>query len=244
MRNIIKNIGLADLDYELIEENDRIAVGISGGKDSSLLLYTLDLYRQKSRKNFTIIGIHINLGFGEEPFDELESFFNQHNLKLERYDSMISVYLDLNKKKDIVQCSLCSKLKKGAVIDKAKELKCNKVAFAHHADDAIETLFLNAIYGGKLATFDPKMYMSETQVTFIRPFIYVTEEEIINECKILGIPRIKSNCPVDGLTKRQDVKEKLNALYQEVPLAQKNFIKMLSNQKQLKLWKKSVDKSF
>ncbi len=244
MRNIIKNIGLADLDYELIEENDRIAVGISGGKDSSLLLYTLELYRQKSRKNFTIIGIHINLGFGEEPFDELESFFNQHNLKLERYDSMISVYLDLNKKKDIVQCSLCSKLKKGAVIDKAKELKCNKVAFAHHADDAIETLFLNAIYGGKLATFDPKMYMSETQVTFIRPFIYVTEEEIINECKILGIPRIKSNCPVDGLTKRQDVKEKLNALYQEVPLAQKNFIKMLSNQKQLKLWKKSVDKSF
>lgn len=244
MRNIIKNIGLADLDYELIEENDRIAVGISGGKDSSLLLYTLELYRQKSRKNFTIIGIHINLGFGEEPFDELESFFNQHNLKLERYDSLISVYLDLNKKKDIVQCSLCSKLKKGAVIDKAKELKCNKVAFAHHADDAIETLFLNAIYGGKLATFDPKMYMSETQVTFIRPFIYVTEEEIINECKILGIPRIKSNCPVDGLTKRQDVKEKLNALYQEVPLAQKNFIKMLSNQKQLKLWKKSVDKSF
>lgn len=244
MRNIIKNIGLADLDYELIEENDRIAVGISGGKDSSLLLYTLELYRQKSRKNFTIIGIHINLGFGEEPFDELESFFNQHNLKLERYDSMISVYLDLNKKKDIVQCSLCSKLKKGAVIDKAKELKCNKVAFAHHADDAIETLFLNAIYGGKLATFDPKMHMSETQVTFIRPFIYVTEEEIINECKILGIPRIKSNCPVDGLTKRQDVKEKLNALYQEVPLAQKNFIKMLSNQKQLKLWKKSVDKSF
>lgn len=244
MRNIIKNIGLADLDYELIEENDRIAVGISGGKDSSLLLYTLELYRQKSRKNFTIIGIHINLGFGEEPFDELESFFNQHNLKLERYDSMISVYLDLNKKKDIVQCSLCSKLKKGAVIDKAKELKCNKVAFAHHADDAIETLFLNAIYGGKLATFDPKMYMSETQVTFIRPFIYVTEEEIINECKILGIPRIKSNCPVDGLTKRQDVKEKLNALYQEVPLAQKNFIKMLSNQKQLKLWKKNVDKSF
>lgn len=244
MRNIIKNIGLADLDYELIEENDRIAVGISGGKDSSLLLYTLELYRQKSRKNFTIIGIHINLGFGEEPFDELESFFNQHNLKLERYDSMISVYLDLNKKKDIVQCSLCSKLKKGAVIDKAKELNCNKVAFAHHADDAIETLFLNAIYGGKLATFDPKMYMSEAQVTFIRPFIYVTEEEIINECKILGIPRIKSNCPVDGLTKRQDVKEKLNALYQEVPLAQKNFIKMLSNQKQLKLWKKSVDKSF
>jgi tRNA 2-thiocytidine biosynthesis protein TtcA len=244
LRNIIKNIGLADLDYELIEENDRIAVGISGGKDSSLLLYTLELYRQKSRKNFTIIGIHINLGFGEEPFDELESFFSQHNLKLERYDSMISVYLDLNKKKDIVQCSLCSKLKKGAVIDKAKELNCNKVAFAHHADDAIETLFLNAIYGGKLATFDPKMYMSEAQVTFIRPFVYVTEEEIINECKILGIPRIKSNCPVDGLTKRQFVKEQLNALYKEVPLAQKNFIKMLSNQKQLKLWKKSVDKSF
>jgi tRNA 2-thiocytidine biosynthesis protein TtcA len=244
LRNIIKNIGLADLDYELIEENDRIAVGISGGKDSSLLLYTLELYRQKSRKNFTIIGIHINLGFGEEPFDELESFFSQHNLKLERYDSMISVYLDLNKKKDIVQCSLCSKLKKGAVIDKAKELNCNKVAFAHHADDAIETLFLNAIYGGKLSTFDPKMYMSEAQVTFIRPFVYVTEEEIINECKILGIPRIKSNCPVDGLTKRQFVKEQLNALYKEVPLAQKNFIKMLSNQKQLKLWKKSVDKSF
>lgn len=241
MRNIIKNIGLADLDYELIEENDRIAVGISGGKDSSLLLYTLELYRQKSRKNFEIIGIHINLGFGEDSFDELLDFFKQHNLKLERYDSLISVYLNLNKKKDVVQCSLCSKLKKGAVIDKAKALNCNKVAFAHHADDAIETLLLNAMYGGKLSTFDPKMYMSVAQITFIRPFVYVTEHEIINECNLLKIPFVKSNCPVDGLTKRQTVKEQLNALYREVPMAQKNFIKMLSNQDQLKLWKKSID---
>ena len=238
MKKLIKKIAEADKDYQLIEENDIIGVGISGGKDSSLLLIALELYRRKSRKAFKIVGIHINMGFGEDDITPLKEIFDSYQIEVHYVPSSLSQILEKNIKKDMVQCSLCSKLKKGAVIQEALKYNCNKVAFAHHADDAIETLFLNGMYGSRLATFDPKMYMSETKVHFIRPFVYVKEEEIIFHAQELKLPRIKSGCPVDGLTKRQVIKDLLNTIYQEIPDAHDNFIRMLSNQKQLHLWTK------
>ncbi len=241
MKKLIKKIAEADKDFGLIEENDVIAVGISGGKDSSLLLIALELYRLKSRKNFKIVGIHINLGFGEGDMTALNEIFKSYQLEVHFIPSHLSEILEKNIKKDAVQCSLCSKLKKGAVIQEAKKFNCNKVAFAHHADDAIETLFLNAVYGSRLATFDPKMWMSEKEVYFIRPFVYVKENEIVQYTQELNIPKVKSGCPVDGLTKRQTIKELLNSIYEEIPDAHDNFIRMLSNQKQLHLWKRLLD---
>lgn len=241
MKKLIKKIADADKDYGLIDENDRIAVGISGGKDSSLLLIALEIYRRKSRKNFSIVGIHINMGFGEDDISPLKDIFDSYQIEVHYVPSHLSEILEKNIKKDVVQCSLCSKLKKGAVIQEALKYGCNKVAFAHHADDAIETLFLNAMYGSRLATFDPKMYMSETKIHFIRPFVYVKESEIILHTTQLNIPRIKSGCPVDGLTKRQTIKDILNKIYEDIPDAHDNFIRMLSNQKQLHLWKRLLD---
>ena len=240
MKKLIKKIAEADRDFALIEENDVIAVGISGGKDSSLLLIALELYRRKSRKNFKLVGIHINLGFGEGDMTALKAIFDSYQLEV-HFIQRLEKILEKNIIKDAVQCSLCSKLKKGAVIQEAKVHHCNKVAFAHHADDAIETLFLNAMYGSRLATFDPKMWMSEQEVFFIRPFVYVKEEEIIFHTQELDIPKVKSGCPVDGLTKRQTIKDILNGIYQEIPDAHDNFIRMLSNQKQLHLWKRLLD---
>lgn len=245
MKKLIKKIAEADRDYNLIEENDIIGVGISGGKDSSLLLISLELYRRKSRKNFKLVGIHINMGFGEDDIKPLNYIFDSYQIETHFIPSQLSKILEMNVKKDTIQCSLCSKLKKGAVIQEALKFNCNKVAFAHHGDDAIETLFLNAMYGSRLATFDPKMYMSETKVYFIRPFVYVKEEEIIFHANELNLPRIKSGCPVDGLTKRQTIKDILNNIYTEIPDAHDNFIRMLSNQEQLHLWTKlDTDKSF
>ncbi len=242
MKNLIKKIGLADKDYGMINDGDVIAVGLSGGKDSTLLLFALEHYRIKSRKNFKLIGIHLNLGFNGEDYTPVKVFFDHLNIENHIYDTQVSEILELNKKDDKIQCSLCSKFKKGIVIQKAIELGCNKVAFAHHADDAIETLFLNAIYGGKLATFDPEMYMSESKINFIRPFVYLKESEIIANAEEHQLPIKKSGCPNDGFTRRQEMKDLLNKLYQEYPTAHDNFIKMLHNSEQTKLWTKVLTK--
>ena len=242
MKNLIKKIGQADKDYGMISDNDVIAVGLSGGKDSTLLLFALEHYRIKSRKKFKLVGIHLNLGFNGEDYTPVKTFFDELYIENHIYDTQVAEILDLNKKDDRIQCSLCSKFKKGIVIQKALELGCNKVAFAHHADDAIETLFLNAIYGGKLATFDPEMYMSESKINFIRPFIYLKESEIVANCEVYQIPIKKSGCPNDGFTRRQEMKELLNKLYQDYPTAHENFIKMLHNTEKTKLWTKVLTK--
>lgn len=242
MKNLIKKIALADKDYGMINDNDTIAIGLSGGKDSTLLLFALEQYRIKSRKNFRLIGIHLNLGFNGEDYTPVKTFFDDLSIENHIYETQVAEILEINKKDNKIQCSLCSKFKKGIVIQKALELGCNKVAFAHHADDAIETLFLNAIYGGKLATFDPEMYMSESKINFIRPFIYLKESEIIANAEINNIPVKKSGCPNDGYTRRQEMKELLDKLYKDYPTAHDNFIKMLHNSEQTKLWTKVLTK--
>lgn len=237
MKLLLRKISHADYDYDLIQDGDVIAVGISGGKDSTLLLYALNKYKEKSGKDFKVIGIHIQLGFDGDPFDPIQAYFDDLGIALYQSPSSVAKILELNKTPDgRIRCSLCSKFKKAAVIAEAKKHGCNKVAFAHHADDAVETMMLNAIYGGKLNTFDPTMLLSISQMTFIRPFIYVRESEIIAQGKQIGIPIIKSGCPMDGVTKRQDMKELLAEIYERFPQSKDNFLKMLHNPDQLSLW--------
>ena len=150
--------------------------------------------------------------------------------------SFIADILKRNLKNDAIQCSLCSKLKKGAVIKAAKQLGCNKVAFGHHGDDAIETLLLNMIYGGKIATFDPKMHLTREDITFIRPFIYAFESDLKKALKELDLPKIKSGCPNDGYTQRQNIKELLHKIYHTYPSAKENFLLSLHNKEQLNLF--------
>ena len=240
IKKILACIRKADEMFNLIEDKDKIAVGISGGKDSSLLLYALHLYQylyqNTYNKSFELIGIHINLGFGEEDISPLKEFFEKENIKVYYEDSKIKDILELNKKNEKIQCSLCSQLKKGAVIKSAKDKGFDKIAFAHHVDDALETLLMNLIYGARFATFDPKMFLTDSQTTFIRPFALTQEAEIKKTAKQLNIPIIKSGCPNDGYTKRQDMKIMLNNLYKEYPAAKKNLITALTNKEQLNLY--------
>lgn len=240
VKKVLGSIIQADKDYNLIDDGDRIAIGVSGGKDSTVLLYCMNLYKKVaykiSGKQFEVIGIHIDLGFGDMDFKELDEYCIKEHLTLIHEPSKIYDILKLHKKNDKIQCSLCSKFKKGAVNKKALELNCNKVAFAHHLDDAVETLFLNMIHGGKLSTFDPKMHLVDTNISFIRPFVYVHENDIIKCSATLNIPVVPSTCPRDGFTHRQRVKEMLNEIYTEFPQAKNNFRLMLHNEKQLSLW--------
>lgn len=244
VKKLLTNIYKADCDYHLIEDGDKIAVGLSGGKDSTLLLYCLQLYRQFAahslHKHFSVCGIHINLNFGEESMQPLRDFFSK-DTELHFIDSKIANILDLYLKNDRVQCSRCSQLKKGAVVKAAKEFSCSKLCFGHHADDAIETLLLNMFYGGKIATFAPKMFLSRESITFIRPFLYCTEKEIIQACLNLGVPRIKSGCPVDGITKRAAIKELLQEIENKFPGSKRNILRSLHNLNQVKLWEEEVN---
>lgn len=243
MKKIIGCIRKADKDYNMIQENDRIAVGISGGKDSMLLLLALHYYQQSCRfnkiKNFEVVGIHVEMGFPDMSFEEVDRFCLDKGIEFHHYPSSIYDILKLQANEDgTLKCSLCSKFKKATVISAAKEYHCNRVAFAHHADDAIETLLMNAIYGGRLATFKPHMFLTNTEMDFIRPFVYAFESDIRSAVEATKIPVVKSTCPMDGYTKRQDAKDMLNNLYKNYPMAKENFLLMLHNEDKTDLWMK------
>lgn len=242
LHTILGDIRKADQDYHLIDDGDRIAVGVSGGKDSMVLLTALHMYSKFADRNFEVVGIHIKLGFPNMDFSEVVAFCRQQGITFYQYDSQVYEILKRNPDKEgNIKCSLCSKFKKATVIDAAKKLNCTKVAFGHHSDDAVETLLMNAIHGGKLATFLPKMYMSRTDTTFIRPLVYSYESDILSALERNQIPFVKSTCPNDGYTERQAMKDMLQEFYRSHPMAQKNFIRMLYNEDQVELWHREGD---
>lgn len=242
LHTILGDIRKADQDYHLIDDGDRIAVGVSGGKDSMVLLTALHMYSKFADRNFEVVGIHIKLGFPNMDFSEVVAFCLQQGITFYQYDSQVYEILKRNPDKEgNIKCSLCSKFKKATVIDAAKKLNCTKVAFGHHSDDAVETLLMNAIHGGKLATFLPKMYMSRTDTTFIRPLVYSYESDILSALERNQIPFVKSTCPNDGYTERQAMKDMLQEFYRSYPMAQKNFIRMLYNEDQVELWHREGD---
>ena len=240
MKKILGLIRKADFDFSLIEEGDKIAVGVSGGKDSMTLLYGLHLYQKFAPVKFDLVGITLKLGFPGMDFDPVVKFCASHGIEYHLVPTDVySVLKSQSTKEGKVPCSLCSKFKKALLIKKAKALGCNKVSMGHHADDAIETLVMNAIHNGFLATFKPKMYLDETDVTFIRPLIYAKESEIIKTAN-RHVPIIPSTCPMDKNTGREDVKELLNRLAGDYPAAKQNLFNALCQPEKVVLFEKDL----
>ena len=240
LQPILRAVRSADQDFGLIQPKDKIAVALSGGKDSMLLFLALKMYQKFDNTDFELVGIHVDVGFEDFEHEKMKKFAEKYDLELHIVKTRIFKILQLEKnmKNDNIQCSLCSTLKKGVLFEKAKELGCNSIALGHHGDDAIETLLLNMIHGSKIATFQPKQYMSRMDMNMIRPFIYLKEKEIIEYCQLNDVPSVKRVCPNDGFTKRQEAKEMLNKLYTHFPQAQDNFLHSLDNLNQISLWKK------
>ncbi len=242
MSKILGCIKKADIDYDFIEDGDRIAIGISGGKDSMCLAEALRLYKFFSKKNYEIVCINIVMGFPPMDFQPVKDFFDNNGIEFHQVPSEPMIYEVLKlhlTNKGKLPCSICSKMKKAAICKAAHEFNCNKVAFAHHGDDAIETLLLNAIYGGRIATFKPKMELSREKLTFIRPLLYAREKDIKSTVRTSNIPVVASTCPNDKHTERESMKELLQELYHRYPEARSNFLRMLSNQEKLELWIKN-----
>ena len=240
IRTLLACIRKADQIYNLINHGDKIVVGLSGGKDSLALLYCLNLYRKFSHTDFESQPVTLDLGFPGFNPEPLQEFCKSLDLNLIVHDSK-EVYeiLKIQQEKQELKhlpCSICSRMKKAAINKVANELGYNKVAFAHHADDAIETLLMNEIYGSRIATFSPKMHLENANIDFIRPFLLVHEKDIKQFVKEENIFVVGSSCPADKNTTREDIKILLNNIYHQYPKAKENFLSMISNYEQEDLW--------
>ncbi len=196
-----------------------------------VLAYALIQYQKFNFVNFKIVPAILDLGFPGFDAKEMKEFFNKLGVELKVVDCT-DVYKILSQHKTNdgkLPCSICSRMKKAAINKAATELGCNKVAFAHHIDDALETLFMNQIFGGRIATFQPKMHLERANIDFIRPLILATEDDIRTCQKEENIPAFPSHCPNDGITMRADMKSLLKDIYKKYPKAKENFASMLNN---------------
>ena len=239
MKTVLGCVRKADTDFGLIESGDKIAVGISGGKDSLLLLYALSLYRHFSGKDFTLHAITLKMGL--EPFDvtPIAKLCEEIDVPYTVISTEIAtVIFDIRKESN--PCALCAKMRRGALNDAAKELGCNKVALGHHRDDAIETLLMSLIFEGRLHTFHPNTYLSRRDITVIRPMIYVPEKEVKHMTKKLELPVVKNPCPADGHSKREEIKELIRTLSKTYPHLKDYMLSALQNTEQYGLWDKKL----
>ncbi len=235
MKHILGKMRAICDEFGMIEEGDKIAVGVSGGKDSMLLLYAMGLYRMYIKKDFQFVGVTVDLGLPGFAAKEIEEFAASLGVEHHTVHTLIGDII-FKTRKEKNPCALCSKMRKGAFYEEAKRLHCNKAAFAHSMDDLLETLLLSQIYEGKLSTFSPVTYLSRMDITLIRPFCYIPEKEVIGAVRQQHIPVYKNPCPADGHTKRQEVKELMKSLLELNPNVKKSLLSAIRSAGSYNIW--------
>ena len=215
-------------DYHMIEEGNRIAVGVSGGKDSLTLLYAMKRLHRFYPKKFELSAITCNVGFEGMDFRGVADFCKRLEIPYEQVDTEIAKIV-FQGNKDARPCSLCAKLRKGAMYQRLGELGVNKIAYAHNKDDFIETALMSLIYEGRFYAFPPVMTLPEAGVTVIRPMMYVPEKGVANFVADQGIKVVKNTCPVDGSTKREYAKQLMEQINRENPGAKDRMMHAIVN---------------
>ncbi|AEE95488.1 tRNA 2-thiocytidine biosynthesis TtcA family protein [Mahella australiensis] len=211
VQRILGRVRKAVQDFDMIDEGDRIAVGVSAGKDSLTLLYAMSRLASFYPKRFEAIGITVDQGFPGADFALIQEFCDRLGVEYHVVPSNIKeVVFDI--KKEHNPCSLCANLRRGMLNTAARRLGCNKVALAHHRDDAIETFFLSLFYEGRIYCFDPKVYLTRSGITVIRPLIYIKEAETKGMARRLQFPVITNPCPANGKTQREEMKRFVDGL--------------------------------
>lgn len=230
----------AILKHQLIKPGDKVAIGMSGGKDSTSLLYFLDTISRQKRLGFEfdIVPITLAMGFDMD-ISPLQEFVAGLGYDLDVVPTNIAqVVFDIREERS--PCSLCAKLRRGILYNRAKELGCNKVALGHHLDDSIETYFMNFLFHGQLASFEPRSYLTKTDITLIRPLLYVEEKQIIQFVSREELPVIFNPCPVDKKTKREEIKHLVSNLAQTYPDIREKFVMGMEQGLSENFWTKSI----
>lgn len=213
-------------DYSLIENGDKIAIGISGGKDSLTLLYALQALQRFYPKKFQLTAITVDLGFENFNLAPVKALCKELSVDYTVVSTEIGKIL-FESRKESNPCALCAKMRKGALNEAARSMGCNKIAYAHHLDDLIETMMLSLIYEGRFYSFSPKTYLDRTELTVIRPLIYVEEADVIGFKNRYQLPVCKNPCPVDGKTKREYVKHLIKEIHIEAPGVKDRFFRAI-----------------
>ena len=224
----------------MIQDGDRIAVGVSGGKDSMALLAVLAAYKKFAPEKFDLVAINIDLGFSETDADEvqrLRDYCENAGVPLVIERTQIAQII-FEERKEKSPCSLCSKMRRGALNGAAIANGCNKLALAHHADDILDTFFLSFLHEGRLSTFMPVSFMDRTGITLIRPFIYVEEKYLAGLCRRYDLPIVHNPCPEDKHTRREDMKNLVEDLDKRFDCSKKLMLSALFNPSRNNLWDK------
>lgn len=203
-------------DYGMIADGDRIAVGISGGKDSLTLLTGLAELRRFYPHPFSLVGVTVDMGFPDSDFSVIADFCRELNVPyhVERTDIARIIF---EERQEPNPCSLCARMRRGVLHGAAKDLGCNKVALGHHFDDAVETFMLNLFFEGRLGCFSPVTYLSNRDLTMIRPLLYAKEKDVEYFVRKNPLPVVESRCPEDKHTERENMKTLLRTLERENP---------------------------
>ena len=235
MQRILSHMRKAVEDFNMIEEGDKIAVCLSGGKDSISLLMGLRSLQRFYPKHFDIVAISINPGFDFFNIDFLQNLCNGIDVPLFIEDSHIKeIVFDIRNEKN--PCSLCANLRRGIINSIAIREKCNKIALGHNQDDLIETFFLNLLYTGNMSTFAPVSFMDRTGITVIRPLIYTPEKDTKRFIKKNNIEVMPKCCPMDGTSKREDMKDLIYKLSKDIPMVKANLFGAI-RRSEIKGWK-------
>lgn len=236
MQKILSYMRKAIEEYNMIEENDKIAICLSGGKDSITMLYAFKNLQIFYPKKFDIIAISIDPGFEFFNTDFLQEICDKLEIPLFIEKSHAKeIVFDIRKEKN--PCSLCANLRRGVINSVAVREGCNKIALGHNQDDVLETFLLNLLYAGNIGTFSPVSYMDRSGVTLIRPLIYTPEKDTKRFVKKNNISVMPKVCPMDGTSKRESMKQMIFTLQKNIPMIRANLFGAI--QRNLPNWQKA-----
>ena len=221
-------VGKAVCDWAMIEDHDRILIGVSGGKDSLTLLHVLYSLKPKAPVSFELIPVHVDPGFENGLSCRLKQYVDENYglLRVEKTDFGVRAHSPENSENP---CFMCSRLRRKRLFELAREFKCKKIALGHHKDDLIETLFINMCYAGKMATMKPRQSFFDGNLDIIRPLSYVEGHEITKLSAMLNLPIFDNPCPSAGLTKRAEIREMLDGLYKQNRNIKGNLFRAMGN---------------
>ncbi len=237
MKTTLGCIRRADKDFGMIESGDCVAVGVSGGKDSLLLLKAMALYRSVRHDDFTLKAIMLTSGKEKPDTSRIEAMAGELQVPIHvQYTDLYQILFEIRNERS--PCALCAKMRRAMLCDTCRSLGANKLALGHHREDALETLLMSMLFEGRFHTFHPKSYMSKTGVTVIRPMVYLPEKHVIHMRRQFDLPVLENPCPANGYTRRQEMKELLSDLCRRYPNAKEMMLTALQNDSRYGLWEK------
>ncbi len=233
-RRLLGRVKKAITDFGMIADGDRVAVGMSGGKDSTSLLHALCLIKRSAPVKFSLEAVFVDMGWlMDVPL--LQEFCRSRDITLHVVKTDIAEIVFEARREDS-PCALCAHLRRGAFHGKALELGCSKVALGHHLDDAIETFFMSLFYTGQMRTFSPSTFLDRSGLTMIRPLIYLPSDDIRAWAGMENLPVLVNPCPASGRTKRDEARELVTELAARYPDLKARFLNALQNFDRRNLW--------